>query len=88
MFCYWVTNAIYSYFQTSALTNPRIMQLINPDLQKNLIKIYSKSIPEDESARLANLLNTGIEGYSKVSENELEKVVTTYLEHQDSLSTK
>lgn len=62
------------------------MQIVNPNLQKNIAEIYSKSIDQDEVIRLTNLINTGIEGYAKTSEADLEKIVKIYIKEQDKLS--
>ncbi|OMJ83618.1 hypothetical protein SteCoe_15406 [Stentor coeruleus] len=85
VFCYWVTNAIFTYFQSVLVTNPTIMSKINPNLQSDMMKIYGKSLEQDEAERLANLINTGMEGYIKAKEKDVEKIVGVYLKQQDEL---
>lgn len=61
------------------------MSRINPNLQSDMMKIYGKSLEQDETERLANLINTGMEGYIKAKEKDVEKIVGVYLKQQDQL---
>lgn len=61
------------------------MSKINPNLQSDMMKIYGKSLEQDETERLANLINTGMEGYIKAKEKDVEKIVGVYLKQQDQL---
>jgi hypothetical protein len=83
VFCYWATNSVCSYIQSILVTNPKVIGYINPNLAKDVQKIYGKSLAPDEADRIAKLIHTGYEGHIKVTENQIEKNILTYIKQQN-----
>ena len=70
------------------MMQPRVMIWINPNLAEDYNKIHRKNVDPEEAARLTNLINTGYEGYTHVREEDLEKVVNSYIAEQEKIQSR
>lgn len=61
------------------------MLRINPEIQQQLVKVYSKTVDQETSERLTKLITTGIEGYQRVTEKQVLRSMEIYLKIQNDI---